>query len=178
MNMKWQQLIIDIFERISQELETALDGLTIDDLNQLPRPDCNSIGWLTWHLTRVQDWSIAELSGGEQRWIKDNYYAKFNRTPDPEDNGIGDTLEGAVAFRSPEALTLLEYHRAVLEQSEHYIANKLSVTELNREFDNPRYPTITIVRTKLMRLINDNMQHLGQVNYVRGMLKGWGWLGR
>jgi len=30
----------------------------------------------------------------------------------------------------------------------------------------------------LMRLINDNMQHLGQVNYVRGMLKGWGWLGR
>ena len=178
MNTKWQQLTIDIFERILHELEAALDELTIDDLNQQPRPDCNSIGWLTWHLTRVQDWAAAELLGEEQLWIKDNYYAKFNRTPDPEDAGIGDTLEDVVAFRSPDALTLLEYHRAVLRQSKRYITSKLSETELNREFDNPKYPTITNVRTSLMRLINDNMQHLGQVNYVRGMLKGWGWLGR
>ncbi len=178
MNMKWQQLITDIYERISQELEHALDGLTVDDLNQQPRPDCNSIGWLTWHLTRCQDRVAAELLGEEQLWTKDSYYAKFNRTPDSEDTGIGDTLEDVVAFRSPDALTLLEYHRAVLEQSKRYISGKLSETELNREFDNPRSPTITNVRTSLMRLINDNMQHLGQVNYVRGMLKGWGWLGR
>jgi hypothetical protein len=178
MNMKWQQLIIDIFERILQELETALDGLTIDDLNRQPSPDCNSIGWLTWHLTRCQDRTTAELLGEEQLWIKDNYYAKFNRTPDPEDAGIGVTLEDVVAFRSPDALTLLEYHRAVLEQSKRYISGKLSEIELNREFDNPRNLTITNVRTRLMRLINDNMQHLGQVNFVRGMLKGWGWLGR
>ena len=129
-------------------------------------------------MTRIQDRAAAELLGEEQLWIKDNYYAKFNRTPDPEDTGIGDTLEDVVAFRSPDALALLEYHRAVLEQSKRYITSKLSETELNREFDSPRYPTITNVRTKLMRLINDNMQHLGQVNYVRGMLKGWGWLGR
>jgi len=178
MKMKWQQLIIDILERILQELEAALDGLTIDDLNQQPRPDNNSIGCLTWHLTRVQDTAAAKLLGEEQLWIKDNYYAKFNRTLDPEDTGIGDTLEDVVAFRSPESLTLLEYHRAVLEQSKRYITAKLSETELNREFDNPIYPTITNVRTLLMRLINDNMQHLGQVNYIRGMLKGWGWLGR
>jgi len=178
MNMKWQQLIIDVLERILQELETALDGLTIDDLNQQLRPDCNSIGWLTWHLTRVQDKAAANLLGEDQLWIKDNYYAKFNRTPNPEDTGIGDTLEDVVAFRSPESKALLEYYRAVLQQSKHYITTKLSETELNREFDNPFYPTITNVRTLLMRLINDNMQHLGQVNYMRGMLKGWGWLGR
>ena len=78
MNMKWQQLIIDIFERISQELEAALDGLTIDDLNRQPHPDGNSIGWLTWHLTRCQDRTAAYLLGEEQIWIKDNYCAKFN----------------------------------------------------------------------------------------------------
>ncbi len=178
MNMKWQQLIIDIFERISQELETALDGLNIDDLNRHPCPDCNSIGWLTWHLTRVQDRHNADLLGEEQLWIKDNYYAMFNRAPDPEDTGIGDNLEDVVEFKSPDALTLLEYHRAVLEQSKRYVSGKLSETELNREFDIQRYPTVTNVRTRLMRLINDNIQHLGQVNFIRGMLKGWGWLGR
>ena len=178
MNMKWQQLIIDIFERILQELEAALDGLTKDDLNQLPCPDCNSIGWLAWHLTRSQDRVVAELLGEEQLWTKNNYYTKFNRTPAPEDTGFGDALEDMVAFRSPDASTLLEYHRVVVEQSKRYITSKLSETELNREFNNPRNPTITIVRTRLMRLINDNIQHLGQVNYARGMLKGWGWLGR
>ena len=75
MNMKWQQLITDIYERISQELEHALDGLTVDDLNQQPCPDCNSIGWLTWHLTRCQDRVAAELLGEAQLWIKDSYYA-------------------------------------------------------------------------------------------------------
>ena len=176
--MKWQQLITDIYERISQELEHALDGLTVDDLNQQPRPDCNSIGWLTWHLTRVQDRIIADLLGEDQIWIKDNWYAKFNRTPDSKDIGLGDTLEDIVAFRSPDAETLLEYHRAVLEQSKRYITSKLSETELSRAFTIPERPNYKNVCTLLMRLINDNMQHLGQVNYVRGMLKGWGWLGR
>ena len=176
--MKWQQLITDIYERILQELEHALDGLTVDDLNQQPCPDCNSIGWLTWHLTRVQDMISADLLGEGQLWTKDNWYAKFNRTFDPMDAGIGHSIADVVAFRAPDASTLLEYHRAVLEQSKRYITSKLSEAELNREFDNPIFSTITNVRTMLMRLINDNMQHLGQVAYVRGMLKGWGWLGR
>ena len=176
--MQWQQFVTDIFERISQELEHALDGLTVDDLNRQPCPGCNSIGWLTWHLTRAQDSATADLLGEEQLWIKDNWYAKFNRSPDSKDTGFGHSLENVAAFSSPDASTLLEYHRAVLEQSKRYITSKLSETELNREFDNPRNLTITNVRTRLMRIINDNMQHLGQINFVRGMLKGWGWLGR
>ena len=176
--MQWQQLVTDIFERISQELEHALDGLTVDDLNQHPCPGCNSIGWLTWHLTRAHDRVTADLLGEEQLWIKEGWYARFNRTPDPQDKGVGHSLEEIAAFSSPDASTLLEYHRAVLLQSKRYINNKLSETELNREFDNPVRPDVKNVRTQLMRLINDNMQHLGQVNYVRGMLKGWGWLGR
>ncbi|MFC1919115.1 DinB family protein [Chloroflexota bacterium] len=176
--MKWQQLVIDIYERISQELETLLDGLTVDDLNQQPAPRCNSIGWLTWHLTRCQDMVTAELLGGEQLWSKDNWCSKFNRALDPIDTGIGHSVEDIVAFRSPDASTLLDYHRAVLEQSKYYLTCKLSETELNREFGTPASPMIPNVRTSLMRLINDNVQHLGQVNYIRGMLKGWGWLGR
>ncbi|MFC1989431.1 DinB family protein [Chloroflexota bacterium] len=176
--MQWQQLVTDIFERISQELEHALDGLTVDDLNQQPCSGCNSIGWLTWHLTRSQDSATANLLGEEQLWIKDNWYARFNRTPDLKDTGFGHSLEDVAAFSSPDASTLFEYYCAVLGQSKRYITSKLSETELSREFDNPINPAIPNVRTRLMRVINDNMQHLGQVAYVRGMLKGWGWLGR
>ena len=38
------QLIMDIFLRISRELERVLDGFVVDDLNQRPTADCNSIG--------------------------------------------------------------------------------------------------------------------------------------
>ena len=179
--MQWQQLVTDLYERISQELEAALDGLTVDDLNKQPCLGCNSIGWLAWHLTRCQDKVTAELLGEDQLWTQDNWCTKFNRTFDPIDTGIGDSgdsIEEAVAFKSPDTSTLLEYHRVVLERSKHYITSKLSETELNREFDKPEFPTITNVRTSLMRVINDNMQHLGQMNYIRGILKGWGWLGR
>ena len=176
--MQWQQFVTDIFERISQELEHALDGLTVDDLNQQPCPGCNSIGWLTWHLTRAQDSNTANLLGEEQLWIKDNWYVRFNRTPDPKDTGFRHSLEDVSAFSSPDASTLFEYHCAVLGQSKRYIISKLSETELNRELDNPINPGITNVRTRLMRVINDNIQHIGQIAYVRGMLKGWGWLGR
>jgi len=43
--MKWQELIIDGYGRVLQVLEKALAGLTQDDLNQQPHPDCNSMGW-------------------------------------------------------------------------------------------------------------------------------------
>ncbi|MFC2002293.1 DinB family protein [Chloroflexota bacterium] len=176
--MQWQQFISDIFEYISQELEDALGGLRVDDLNRQPCLGCNSIGWLTWHLTRARDIVTAKMLGEEQLWTKDNWYVRFNRTPDPKDTGFGHSIEDVVAFSSPNASTLLEYHHAVLGQLKRYITSKLSETELNREFDNPINPAMPNVHTQLMRLINDNMQHLGQVNYVRGMLKGWGWLGR
>ena len=176
--MEWQQLITDIFVRISQELEKVLDGLTVDELNQSPAPGCNSIGWLAWHLTRSQDRAVEDLMGEEQIWVKDKWYAKFNRAPDTTDTGFGHRWEEQAAFRSPDSKTLLEYNSAVLEQTKRYINNNLSETDLERKFENPTYPNIAAVRPRLIGVINDSMQHIGQATYVRGMLKGQGWYGR
>ncbi|MFC1962729.1 DinB family protein [Chloroflexota bacterium] len=168
--MEWKQLTIDALEQISGILEKALEGLTHDDLNQQPKPDCNSIGWLTWHLTRAQDRSLAELMGAEQLWIKDNWYTKFNRPPDPEDWGFGHSPEDLAAFKSPDSQTLLAYHRVVLKRSKHYISD-LSEDDLDRAIDHPRFPTVA---AQVVGLIA-NLQHAGQVAYVRGFLKGLGW---
>lgn len=169
--MEWQQIIIDIFERTSQELETALEGLTQSDLNQKPHPDSNSIGWLTWHLTRARDLAISDLMGVQQLWIMDEWHARFNRPPDPQDWGLGHEPEDVAAFRSPDVQTLLGYHHAVLDRSKHYVRN-LSEIDLDRKIDHPKYQT---VEAMLVGIINDNIQHSGQVDYVRGLLKGKGW---
>ena len=170
--MEWRQLIIDIYERISQVLERALEGLTQDDLNQQPNPDSNSMGWLAWHLTRVQDRAIADLTGEEQLWVKEEWHSRFDRPADPQDVGIGHSLEDLAVFRSPDVHILLAYHHAVLGRSKHYISN-LSQTDLDREIDHPRYPKVGL---RLVGIINDNLQNAGQVAYVHGFLKGKGWL--
>ena len=169
--MEWQKLVIDIFVQISKVLEKALDGLTTEDLNYRPSHDTNSMGWLAWHLTRTQDRAFAEIIGEEQIWMKEQWYAKFNRAPDPSDSGFGHKSEDVVAFKSPDVETLIGYHRAVLERSKRCI-EKLTAAELGRKLDHPRFPT---VEARLVAVLNDDLQHLGQIAYLRGLLKGKGW---
>lgn len=173
--MVWQELITDGYGRVLEVLEVALNGMTQDDLDQQPRPDCNSMGWLAWHLTRVQDDHIADLMGEDQLWLKDGWYAKFNRAPDPRDIGWGHAPEEVSSFRSPDVATLLGYYRAVLERTKRFIAT-LTLTDLDRELNEPWFQPLPTVGVRLVSILSDDLQHAGQIAYVRGLLKGKGWL--
>ncbi len=173
--MQWQDLLIDGYRRVWQALTEALDGLSTDDLHQQPCPDCNSMGWLAWHLTRVQDSHIADLMGAEQLWLRDGWHASFNRPPDPEDVGFGHTSAQVAAFRAPSVQTLLDYHRAVLDRTEGYIRG-LSLADLDRELNEAWYQPLPTVGVRLISVLADDLQHVGQIAYVRGLLKGKGWL--
>jgi len=167
------EYIANIFGQTLPALERSLNGLTKDDLNWQPHPECNSMGWIVWHLTRVQDGIIAGIKGEEQLWIKDKWYAKFNRAADPTDSGGGHTPEDVAAFQSPDVETLLAYHRSVLERSKKYITD-LSFADLNRQFNEPRFKTPPTVGQMLMIVISDGLQHVGQVDFIRGLLKAKG----
>jgi hypothetical protein len=114
----------------------------------------------------------------DQTWIKDKWYTKFNRPEDPRDSGFGHGSEDLAAFISPDSETLIGYHRAVLERSKYYVANKLTESDLDREFNNPKLPRMPTVSARLVAVINDNLQHVGQMAYVRGLLMGKGWSDR
>ncbi|MFC1899750.1 DinB family protein [Chloroflexota bacterium] len=171
--MDWRELLTDGYTRIEQVLERSLKGLSVDDLRWQPKLDCNSIGWLTWHLTRVQDGHIASLIGKDQLWIKDGWYAKFNRPKDPKDRGFGETPEQVAAFTS-EAQTLLDYHKVVSERSKNYFLT-LTDADLGRELNEPQYQPLPTVGVRLISVLSDNLQHAGQTAYVRGQLQGLGW---
>ena len=141
--MEWRDLIIDGYGRVRETLGTALDGLAQEDLNWQPHPDCNSMGWLAWHLTRVQDHHIADLVGEAQLWISDRWHAKFNRAPDPEDRGFGHSPADVAAFRSPDVETLLGYHGAVLARTQRYLTT-LPTADLDRELSEPWQPPPTV----------------------------------
>jgi len=71
---------------------------------------------------------------------------------------------------------VLDYHRAVLERTKRYIRS-LSAGDLDRELDEPWYQPLPTVGVRLISVLADDLQHAGQLAYVRGLLKGKGWLG-
>ncbi len=172
--MQWRDLIIDGYGRVLEILEPALKGLTPSDLNKQPHSDCNSMGWIVWHLTRGQDAQIASLMGEDQLWIKDGRHARFNCPADPEDTGFGNTSQEVAAFKSPDAAIQLDYYRATLERTSRYL-RKLTVKELGRELDEPWYTPRPTIGVRLVSIMADCLEHAGEVAYLRGLLKGKGW---
>jgi len=173
--MKWQGLIIDGYSRVLELLEPALADLTQSDLDEMPKPDCNSIGWTTWHLIRLQDAQIADLIGEEQVYLKDKWYAKFSRKPDAGDTGFGHTSEEVAAFKSPPRQILLDYYQATFAQTRHYITG-LSLKDLDRQLNEPWYQPPPTVGVRIISIMADCLQHSGEAAYARGLLKGKGWM--
>ncbi|MBI4304643.1 MAG: DinB family protein [Chloroflexi bacterium] len=173
--MEWQQLMVDGCGRVLEILEPAFEGLTPEDLDWQPHPECNSMGWITWHLTRGQDSQIASLMGKKQLWIVDRWHDKFERPADPKDTGFGHTPEQVVAFKSPDPDVLLDYYRAVLEQTKGYLGT-LSLADLDKELNEPRYKPPPTVGVRLVSIMADCLEHAGEVGYLRGLMKGKGWL--
>jgi hypothetical protein len=172
--MEWKDLVIQNYGSAMGVLERALDGLTQEELDWQPKPDCNSIGWITWHLTRALDGLVSSLTGEEDLWTKDGWCHKFNRPADPNDTGYGHGPEQLAAFKSPDIATLLGYHRATLERTRNYLAT-LNSSNLDRKIDDQWAQIFPTVGSRLVAFLDEIQQHAGQVAYIRGLLQGQGW---
>ena len=170
--MKWQLLISNQFERMEQEFTLVFEGLAAEDLDRQPAPDCNSVGWLVWHLTRSLDRNMSELMGKEQLWISDKWYARFNRPPDPGETGYRHTPEQAKSFISSGSYVSMGYFRAILNRIQVYIENNLNESDLDRTTVSPTLQNTASVMSRLSGEIRHAFMHIGQADYVRGLLKG------
>lgn len=168
--MGWRDLILDGYSRISQEVEKAINGLSLGELDWQPAPESNTIGWTVWHLARVQDAQIADLLGEPQTWIKDKWYVKFKRPDDARDTGFGDTPQQVAAFRSPEPAVLLGYLQATAMQSERYL-KMISAGELERTLNEPWFHPLPTVAVRLVSILADGHQHVGEAFFIRGLMK-------
>ncbi|MET0767092.1 MAG: DinB family protein, partial [Aeromicrobium sp.] len=72
------RLLDDAFTRIGDDVATLVDGLTPDQLAHRIAPDANPIGWLVWHLLRVQDDHVSDLAGTDQVWTSAGWSDRFD----------------------------------------------------------------------------------------------------
>jgi len=64
-------LLLDGYQRIAESTRSVLDGLSPSLLTYRIDPSANTIAWLIWHLTRIEDDHLAGAFGTEQVWITD-----------------------------------------------------------------------------------------------------------
>jgi uncharacterized damage-inducible protein DinB len=166
--MNESETFIEIFGRIAEHVHAAVDGLTADDLVWSPAPGANSIGWLVWHLTRVQDEHVAELLDDEQLWTTGPWASRCELDPDPGNTGYGHTPSDVAAVRPDSAEVLVSYYDAVAARTHAFLA-RLTADELDRVVDDRWDPPVTM-GVRLVSIADDDIQHAGQAAYVRGLL--------
>ena len=111
--MNVDDVYLELYGRIASLVRVAVDGLDHASLATSPVPGANPIGWLVWHLTRVQDHHVSELLADDQLWTRGGWAARFERDAAPNDVGFGYTAEQVAAFDPVSAALLVEYHEAV-----------------------------------------------------------------
>ncbi|MFF0085200.1 DinB family protein [Streptomyces canus] len=167
--MHAKDILIDGFTRIQEEVHAVVEGLTLDDLHQRPRPDANSVTWLVWHLTRVQDDHVAGALGLDQVWLTQDWEKRFGLDLKPRDIGYGHTAAQVAKVRVDSADLLTGYYDAVHDQSLEALRG-LTAADLDRVVDENWDPPVTL-GVRLISVLSDDLQHVGQAAYLRGLLQ-------
>lgn len=160
-------LLTDAFGRIREEVHLATDGLPRQQVTYRVDPAANSIAWLVWHLTRIQDDHVADAAGFEQAWTAGGWAERFGLPFDPSDTGYGHGPDDVDAVRVPAGELLTGYHDAVHLRTVQYVRG-LTERDLDRVVDESWDPPVTL-GVRLISVISDDLQHAGQASYVRGV---------
>jgi hypothetical protein len=161
------ELLTDALDRVRESVHAVLDGLGPEELAHRPTRDANPIGWLVWHLTRVQDDHVAEVAGTEQVWMAGGFADRFDLPYDSRAIGYGQSSEEVGQLRA-DAAALGDYYDAVHSATIGYLAG-LGPDDLDRVVDERWTPPVTL-GVRLVSVVNDDTQHVGQAAYVRGLL--------
>ncbi|HEU4668714.1 MAG TPA: DinB family protein [Arthrobacter sp.] len=164
--MRTNELLLDAFGRIRENVEATLEGLDGGALAWRPGGTGNSIAWLIWHLGRVEDAQVADVAGGEQAWTAQGFVNRFGLPLDPGDTGYGHSPEQVGAVQAGPEL-LLEYYDAVHLRTVEFL-QVLQDRDLDRIVDTRWDPPVTL-GVRLVSTLADCLQHVGQAAYAKGL---------
>ncbi len=147
----------ELVEQLSDRIDESTAGFQVD-------PGANPPSWLVWHLARVQDDHVAGLAGVPQAW--DTWAERFGLPFDHDDIGYGQDIDAVLQVCATGDL-LAAYHRDVDALTRRYL-DTVTSDELARVVDERWDPPVT-AGVRLVSVLGDTLQHLGQVAYVLGV---------
>lgn len=161
-------LLLEFYGRIPPLARESVEGLDTDQLTRRPGPGANTIGWLVWHVGRVEDAQIADVAGSEQVWTSGEWAGRFGLDPDPSNTGYGHSADEVESVRPESPDALLDYLDAVRLRTVEFLEG-LGADDLDRIVDRRWDPPVTL-GVRLVSVADDCLQHVGQASYIRGLL--------
>jgi Protein of unknown function (DUF664) len=166
--MEAANILVDAFGRIREIVHHVVDGQTPRQLAFRVDSEANSIAWLVWHLTRIQDDHVAEVAQTEQVWTADGWSQRFGLPFAPSATGFGHNSDDVAAVQVRSAELLTGYHDAVHDMTIRYVKG-LTDADFDRIVDRSWDPPVTLA-VRLVSVISDDLQHAGQAAFIAGVL--------
>ena len=110
------------------------------------------------------------MDGLDQTWIYEKWYEKYSLPPLFDDLGIGHTSEQVSKVIPDDVEVVMGYYESVHNRMEGYLQ-----TENSKNYDRILPGSENSQGYELMRMVAGTMQHVGQVNYVRGLIEDRIW---
>ena len=168
--MEIGEFALHSLEEAQVALDTALDGLTGDELMWQPQPGANHIAFILWHMFRVEDWFFQYLfQRVPQVWEEEKWHDRLGLPADPWAVGFGYTAEQVDGFPRVCLRDLVAYAKAVRARSLDYLRRAEPAT-----FDTVVRSRVfgeTTVGDRVSHLVVEIAQHVGQIGYLRGLVR-------
>ncbi|PZR52076.1 hypothetical protein DNL40_13810 [Xylanimonas oleitrophica] len=166
--MDSRDVLLDSFGRLPGLVHGVLDGADDEMLTFRADPGANTVAWLVWHLTRVQDDHVADVAGTEQVWTAQGWAERFGLPLPASDTGYGHGPEEVAQVRA-DADLLRGYFDAVHATTVAYVEG-LTDVDLDRVVDDGWDPPVTL-GVRLVSVLGDDTQHVGQAAFLRGVFQ-------
>jgi len=166
--MRATTLLHNAAARPAEAAERLRASLSPRVLNEHVGGHDNSAAWLLWHTGRELDVQTADLAGTAEVWSADGYAERTGIGAAGDGIGLGHSPEEARAIRSDHGEALVDYIADATEALLEYISG-LSEADLDQIIDESWDPPVTR-GVRLVSMIDDAAQHVGQAAYVVGAL--------
>ncbi len=164
------QIVDAGLKEVFGDLKGTLDGLDEYELHWRPTLESNSIAWIVWHMARTEDyWINTRLSEREAVWVSEGWRERVGVYV--EGTGYAQTLDDLRAMPELDVGLVMEYYEAVRKRTGEYFEDEVEEVELDRVIGMMGTDPITVAGA-LGHLLAEVAEHLGQVDYIRGMIRG------
>jgi uncharacterized damage-inducible protein DinB len=166
--MELRDYIKNELDSLKRASAKVLNTLTQRELSWKPADGCNSMGLILFHIARSEDSFIqTKVQGKPQIWESGKWYNKFNMAE--SETGAQYTLDQVNAFLVPDIKDLEDYYEVVRAKTLDYL-NSLTPETFNKTVK-LQFGEFTVAGVFSL-VINHTAQHMGEISYLRGMLRG------
>ena len=176
--MELKGFIEQALDPLQKRYRRAIGGLTAEELAWQAGPNANPIGFIFWHITRVEDRLVLVFAQGKTDvWGRDGWYERWGIPADT--TGLEYLPERLASFPLPPLSEMKAYSETVRHETLTYLGN-LKAADFEVRPSGTPYPECKAavaffqnytVGQMFCQLIGEANQHLGQVAYIRGLQK-------